>query len=1352
MLNQRLYNSQRIDTFHTPAKLDPQSPSPYEASPERRSPSPTERPSSTPLSFDARDGQYGHRLVDLVNNWNEDTRRMIREELTLNSRAELTQPSSPAPLDDSSLQTNLQTILAEVRHLQHQSAGWCDHCGALGRVAIAQEELTEMVRGHLILERTSTPNRTACATPSTTASDTQATLQKLGTELTSAFEEMQKALKGSATLVEDARRVQEKQPQQPAIALDNEPLLSDLRQVKELIGSAAGTSLAADVRDLKESLLLVQRKNEQDSKHLLQQLEYLADIVTVSNSKEEDPPASQYNQQKMLEGLQHVTELISIDHRKAREDAEVVRRSVCVLEAEVCQFKDSVASSLQQSTEEMLRRLRVLEDLVATSQQTAQQKTALQLENVDQKVLLQSTVVADVKQDVLTVKDHVLQCEERLKKAPRQADLTAAVKRTFEEMSQEFHAECRQLYLKPSFQVSFPESLNQDLREIKEAVETERREREQSTVASSAEFTNLTKEVQKMGQDVQGLEVTVTERVMSEVQHVQDIFAILESNFLGVVRSQLDKATASFSSTTSMFRTSLRRDVEKMLKDTTSGQAHRSQTTAPAAEEPGDTTHSCKMIETIFACFSAFEFCLLVTSAMLELQTQDRFLAAIAIVVGPYLLNCVAVLMFFFLLTDALARWMRQNWGHAQRLLALAVLRPDWLRVFSLYAPQLRSAPNAWEQRRWQEALRRRTALLQQECDELKLLVRPTEVAHPEGDVEAYRPQVTALHEPQHGMRAPAAAHAHVTLRNHHASSHQDAPPPLDSSGLATSAPLRSTSIPAATGAAPPTSPLRNREWDGWLRTHSQQEAQRSPGSGFPSPSSPGSPVSAPGLGRPGPGLGATSPRRGRGADGQALGIVPHMPKSVQGTAATSVGALPEAEILPHSCLVCGLAPLSTPKRTAAHYNFFMCLATLAFALYSELPKVWVTVILMSQSVEPVSAIVRVPIVTINGLYLLWCLLLVSHHLLSWCGCRRVTVHTQQPSMLRVSATVSASEDAVILHWQHPAVPKKGIEPDEFLCALYNLQGHDADRPIRLQRVPASQVDPETGGLRCYFGDLCPGSGYVAAVTAARGGLGLGEPARLPCRTLPHVLPAIPDHVVLRNSGPTWAELTWEEPCELLLELSSEGFRRTELVSPPVQLEGLRPNTEYAVAVSTLCENRQLVPKLSFVTPQEDLGSGAMTSLTAAMKDLGSIKESLGAIHAGAANAEVLRHLATLQDSWASMQLPGVAEELKKLMDANDQMKKDISLEFKPVPSGSKRRASIILSRRLCDKTPKAKEGPLPALSKLMIALEFAACASTRSRSVAVRGEAVPENRAVQPQSTSLSSHELLAAALSLLE
>ena len=184
----------------------------------------------------------------------------------------------------------------------------------------------------------------------------------------------------------------------------------------------------------------------------------------------------------------------------------------------------------------------------------------------------------------------------------------------------------------------------------------------------------------------------------------------------------------------------------------------------------------------------------------------------------------------------------------------------------------------------------------------------------------------------------------------------------------------------------------------------------------------------------------------------------------------------------------------------------------------------------------------------------------------------------------------------------------------------------------------------------------------------------------------------------------------------------------------------------------------------------------------------------------------------------------GVAEELKKLMDANDPMKKDISLEFKPVPSGSKRRllhdycfVSWLGSRVDAELWPfprlselqgihhtlstlifvwrfkvqdgmdayvqhvlcatedvfvmrhrRQKEGPLPALSKLLpmprleedcdvqgsrlrmlLALEFAACASTRSRSVAVRGEAVPENTAIQPQSTSLSSHELLAAALS---
>ncbi|CAE7708859.1 ANKK1 [Symbiodinium pilosum] len=1251
MLNERLYNSQRIDTFHTPAKLDPLSP--VGVSPERRSPSPTERPSSTPLSFDTRDGQYGHRLMDLVNNWNEDTRRMLREELTLHTRSELAPTPTPIPPDDTAaVQTHLQTILAEVRHLQRESPGCCDHCGALGRVAIAQEELSEIVRGHLILERTSTPqNRNACPTPSTTASDTQATLQKLATELTSAFEEMQKALKGSATLVEDARRLHEQRPS----SLDNEPVLHDLQNVKELIGSAAGVSLAADVRDLKESLLLVQQKSEQDSKHLLQQLEHLSDIVAVS-CKQDDLPTSQQSQ-RMLEGLQHVTELISIDHGKAREDAAVVRQSVCVLEAEVCQFKDSVTSSLQQSTEEMMRRLRALEEMISTNQQNAQQKTALQLETVDQNVQLQSSAVAAVKQDVLTVKDHVLQCEERLQKAPRQADLTAAVRRTFEEMSQEFHTECKQLYMKPSFQVSFPDSLNQDLREIKDAVEVERREREQSTVASSAEFSSLAQEVQKMGQGVQGLEVTITERVISEMQHVQDIFAMLESNFLGVVRNQLDKATTAFSSTTSTFRSGLKRELETMIKDATKLQA-KQHPTSYAADEPEDTTHSCKMIEAVFACFSAFEFCLLVASALLELQQTDRFIPAIAIVLGPYLLNCVVVLLFFFLLTDALARWMRQNWGHAQRLLALAILRPDWLRVFSLYAPQLRWAPGAWEQRRWQDAVRQRTALLQQECDELKLMVDSevrlkdqliAELGKAGGgpDFEACRPEVTALHEPHHGMRPPAA-HAHAAHARHLSQSQQEG---MVADSLMSSAPLRSTSIPGAPGAAPPTSPLRNREWDGWLRTHSRQEALRSP------------------RGTPGSRL---SP--GRGSNGQALSVVPSSAsrKAPQGVTAASRRILPEAEILPHSCLLCGLAPMNAPKRTASQYSIFMCVTTLAFALYSELPKVWVTVILMSQSWEPVSAVLRLPIIAINGLYLLWSVLLVSRHLLSWFGFRRATpLHTSQPTMIRVSANVSALDDAVVVQWQPPAVPKQGLEPDEFLCAIYHgLGGNDPERPLQLQRVPASRVDPETGGFQCCFADLCPEAAYVVLLTAAHSGLGLGEPARLPCRTLPRVLPAIPDSLIVRSSGPTWVELTWEEPCELLLEISSEASRRTELAWPPVHLEGLRPNTEYAVAVSTLREHHRPVPKLSFVTPQEDQqGFGMMSSVTAVLKDLGNIKESVGAIHAAAANAEVLRHLGALQDRWASLQVSCLTEEIQKLLAANEQLRKDVSTDLKPVLS-----------------------------------------------------------------------------------
>ena len=67
-----------------------------------------------------------------------------------------------------------------------------------------------------------------------------------------------------------------------------------------------------------------------------------------------------------------------------------------------------------------------------------------------------------------------------------------------------------------------------------------------------------------------------------------------------------------------------------------------------------------------------------------------------------------------------LARWMNSNWRHAQRLLAMAVLRPDWLRFFGLYCPPLRSSCSPWERRYWEEVLRARSWQVQKDGTPLR--------------------------------------------------------------------------------------------------------------------------------------------------------------------------------------------------------------------------------------------------------------------------------------------------------------------------------------------------------------------------------------------------------------------------------------------------------------------------------------------------------------------------------------------------------------------------------------------------------------------------------------------------------
>ena len=47
-----------------------------------------------------------------------------------------------------------------------------------------------------------------------------------------------------------------------------------------------------------------------------------------------------------------------------------------------------------------------------------------------------------VAQEVLLLKDEIVKCHEKLEKAPKQLALAEAVRRTFEQLTKDFHEEC----------------------------------------------------------------------------------------------------------------------------------------------------------------------------------------------------------------------------------------------------------------------------------------------------------------------------------------------------------------------------------------------------------------------------------------------------------------------------------------------------------------------------------------------------------------------------------------------------------------------------------------------------------------------------------------------------------------------------------------------------------------------------------------------------------------------------------------------------------------------------------------------------------------------------------------------
>jgi len=1210
--------------------------------------------------------------VDLVNNWKKDTRQMLREELATNgANSKSDMPLPPLPPDDELSQSQmLQSILTEIRALAP--------CGAaLDRMAIAQEELSEIVRGQLVVERTTSGNSRKNESPPPNES-TQA-LQPLLAELTSAFGEMQQAMKGSKALVEEvrqkhvqsereklrAKRSPGKSPEQDNMDF----LMQDLQQIKDMLARSSGTEtlLAAEVQQLKERLHEVQQKSQKDSETIVKSVEKLADVMsaTATTQQDESLAASDKHNQRILDSVQHLAELVSIDHGKTRDEASVVRQSVGLLELEMKLSKDSMNTSFRQSNQELIERLRILEESVMSSHQEAEQKTAArldmahgsQVEHMERKAELHSNAVGDLKQEVLLLKDQITSCHEKLEKAPKQLALTEAVRRTFEKLTKEFHEECAQLYMKPSFQVSFPETFNQDLREIKDAIAEEKRGREETQVSSIAELGRLEQEIQRTEQGVQCLETTVKGQLVPELQHLQDIFAMLEGNFLVTVRKQLDKATAAFSSTTAHFKTSLKKDLEMTLKEVK--EAPKAQAALPgpqamAGMDDGQVSHGPRIIENALMFLSIVEFALHLTNALVELQNTDRFLLALAALLGPCLFNVVVVLLFVNYLSHELQRWMSSNWSHSQRLMAFAVLRPDWLRFFGLLVPQLHSSCGAWERRYWQQVLDTKSGQLQQECDELRLFLHSEESPrhHASGgvqDVEMQHPSVPIHSEAVHGALDPdgpgqldgvcpdgrAEGSAALGLEEsqaamelvQHMQRHQSSPSPAS---------------PSPRGPKPV---LRNREWDDWLRSQGLEKAQADEG--------------------------ANSQAKALFRPSGAKKVYKWKPEAVARAQGMISVARPLAkpQQLPHGCLLCGMSP-DAEKPAVSVYRKFICFVSLASALYNDVPKVVLSIWLLSLSENGVELVIlRAAILVICGMYILWALLnALILQLEQSCGWRLPNRASPPIDTCVEDAMVEVSTNSLTVSWSYPSIASLEAKPQDFVCTVEPL---GQSEPSILRRVSA-----EDQGPHCTFGALQADTEYVVKLAASHKGVLFGRPIRISCRTLPLPMTVEPESLSLRSCGPSWAEIAWSGAfTEQLVELRQHGVAgtllRREVAGPqPVHcLWGLRPNTEYEVGLKLPGDVNEPSLRLSFVTEleEDEPEMNVLGSLTTLLKDLSNVKEMVSSLDAAAASAELTRQLGGLQDRWASLQVSCLTSEIQKLMDSNHQLKSDISDEMKPV-------------------------------------------------------------------------------------
>eukprot|EP00913_Durusdinium_trenchii_P032988 g30883.t1 len=367
-------------------------------------------------------------------------------------------------------------------------------------------------------------------------------------------------------------------------------------------------------------------------------------------------------------------------------------------------------------------------------------------------------------------------------------------------------------------------------------------------------------------------------------------------------------------------------------------------------------------------------------------------------------------------------------------------------------------------------------------------------------------------------------------------------------------------------------------------------------------------------------------------------------------------------------------------------YKRVICLATLISALYNDLPKVLLCIWLLPTNESLESWFLRIAIVAINGLYVLWALLLSF-----W------TFFEPMPeghALVQISlkdAAVEVWEESVEVRWSYPRKkqtatwsPIDGMDmscpikdrytevytedcswvapvPDEFICAVQPL---GEPQPSLVRRVRHDGSD-----LSCTFGALQPDYPYSVLLAPAHRGVLLGRPLRIACRTLPRALPLEPESLCLRRCGPSWAEISWTgaqgtaaappmEPRHASLGKNTFFGGLPAIHQRNTSPMAFSSSLRYQVGLKLPHDPREPALRLSFVTAleEDEAVSGVMTSLTTLRKDLAEIKRTRG-------SRSVVRQLGTLQERWAGLQVSCLTGEVQKLVESNEELKKDQILQ-----------------------------------------------------------------------------------------